>query len=139
MNGHSLSEDERQMLHDMTNKGEIKARKRKRAQILLKVDEGFSDPQIMAALGVSRPTVERVRNRFVEGGLERALNEAPRSGQKRKLDGQAEAHLVAMACSDAPEGYDHRSLRLLADKLVELRMVESICHETVRKTLKKTV
>ncbi len=134
-----LNEEERQMLKEMTSKGEIKARKMKRAQLLLKADEGMSDPEIMTALGVSRPMVERVRKRFVEGGLGRALNDAPRPGQKRKLDGRAEAHLVAMACSDAPEGHDHWSLRLLAGRLVELGVVESICHETVRQTLKKTI
>lgn len=134
-----LNEEERQMLKEMTSKGEIKARKMRRAQLLLKADEGMSDPEIMTALGVSRPMVERVRKRFVEGGLGRALNDAPRPGQKRKLDGRAEAHLVAMACSDAPEGHDHWSLRLLAGRLVELGVVESICHETVRQTLKKTI
>jgi len=134
-----LNEEESQMLKEMTSKGEIKARKMRRAQLLLKADEGMSDPEIMAALGVSRPMVERVRKRFVEGGLDRALNDAPRPGQKRKLDGRAEAHLVALACSDAPEGHDHWSLRLLAGRLVELGVVESICHETVRQTLKKTI
>lgn len=135
----NLNEEESQMLKEMTSKGEIKARKMKRAQLLLKADEGMSDPEIMAALGVSRPMVERVRKRFVEGGLDRALNDAPRPGQKRKLDGRAEAHLVALACSDAPEGHDHWSLRLLAGRLVELSVVESISHETVRQTLKKTI
>jgi len=109
----------------------------KRAMILLKADEGMTDPQIMAALNVSRPTVERIRKRFVEGGLEKALNEDPRPGQKRKLDGRGEAHLVATACSDPPAGHDHWTLRLLAGKLVELSVVDSISHETVRRTLKK--
>ena len=110
----------------------------KRALILLKADEGLSDPQIMDAVNVSRPTVERIRKRFVEGGLERALNEDPRPGQRRKLDGRAEAQLIAVACSRAPEGHDHWTLRLLADKLVQLEVVESISYETVRRTLKKT-
>jgi len=86
--------------------------------ILLKANEGLSDPQIMAAVGVSRPTVERIRKRYVEGGLEKALNEDPRPGQKRKLDGRGEAFLIATACSEAPEGHDHWALRLLADRLV---------------------
>jgi transposase len=124
-------------LIDLTRKGEIKARKFKRAMILLKADERFTDPQIMAALNVSRPCIERLRKRFVEGGLERALNEDPRPGQKRKLDGRAEAQLVATACSTAPEGHEHWTMRLLAGKLVELGIVESISHETVRLTLKK--
>ena len=133
----NLSDEERQALIDLTRKGELKARKFKRAMILLKANEGLSDPQIMAALNVSRPCVERLRKRFVEGGLERSLNEDPRPGQKRKLDGRAEAQLVATACSNAPEGHEHWTMRLLAGKLVELGIVESISHETVRLTLKK--
>jgi len=133
----NLSDEERQALIDLTRKGELKARKFKRAMILLKANEGLSDPQIMAALNVSRPCVERLRKRFVEGGLERGLNEDPRPGQKRKLDGRAEAQLVATACSNAPEGHEHWTMRLLAGKLVELGIVERISHETVRLTLKK--
>ncbi len=132
-----LGREERQTLLALTRKGEIKARMMKRAMILLKADEGMTDPQIMAALNVSRPTVERIRKRFVEGGLEKALNEDPRPGQKRKLDGRGEAHLVVIACSDPPAGHDHWTLRLLAGKLVELSVVDSISHETVRRTLKK--
>lgn len=134
----SLDEDERQELEDLTRKGEIKARKMKRAMILLKADEGLTDPEIMAAVDVSRPTVERIRKRFVEGGLDKALNEDPRPGQKRKLDGRGEAILIATACSEAPEGHNHWTLRLLGGKLVELGVVKSISHETVRQTLKKT-
>ncbi len=134
----NLSDEERQELLELTRKGELKARKMKRALILLKADEGLSDPQIMAAINVSRPTVERIRKRFVEGGLERALNEDPRPGQRRKLDGRGEAQLIAVACSQAPDGHAHWTLRLLADKLVQLEVVESISHETVRRTLKKT-
>jgi transposase len=106
--------------------------------ILLKADEGLSDPQIMAALNVSRPCVERIRKRFVIDGLERALNEDPRPGQRRKLDGRAEATLIATACSDAPEGHVRWTLRLLAGKLVQLQVVDAVSHETVRRTLKKT-
>jgi len=135
----NLNDEERQSLKDLTCKGEIKARKFKRAMVLLKADEGFTDPQIMASLNVSRPCVERLRKRFVEGGLERGLNEDPRPGQKRKLDGRAEAQLIATACSTAPEGHEHWTMRLLAGKLVELGIVESISHETVRLTLKKTM
>jgi len=134
----SLSNEEREILLEMTRKGEIKARKMKRAMILLKADEGMTDPQVMAALNTSRPTVERIRKRFVTGGLEKALNEDPRPGQKRKLDGRGEARLIAISCSDAPAGHDHWALRLLADRLVELGVVESISHECVRQTLKKT-
>ena len=134
----NLADEERQTLLEMTRKGRINARKLKRAMILLKADEGLTDQQVMAALNVSRPCVERVRKRFVSDGLERALNEDPRPGQKRKLDGRAEATLIATACSDAPEGHAHWSLRLLAGKLVQLQVVDAISHETVRRTLKKT-
>lgn len=134
----NLSNAERQTLAEMTRKGIIKARQFKRAMILLKANEGLSDPQIMAAMTVSRPTVERIRKRFVEGGLERALHEDPRPGQMRKLDGRGEAVLIAEACGPAPEGHETWTLRLLAGRLVELSVVESISHETVRRTLKKT-
>ena len=134
----NLSEDDRATLQEMTRKGSLKARQFKRAMILLKADEGLSDPQIMAALNVSRPCVERIRKRFVVDGMERAMNEDPRPGQKRKLDGRAEATLVATACTDAPDGHAHWSLRLLAGKLVQLGVVEAVSYETVRRTLKKT-
>jgi transposase len=134
----TLKKEESAQLREMTCKGELKARKFKRAMILLKANEGLSDPQIMAAVNVSRPTVERIRKRYVLGGLEKALNEDPRPGQKRKLDGREEAQLIAIACTQPPAGHDHWTMRLLADKLVELEIVESISHETVRQTLKKT-
>jgi transposase len=134
----NLSDTDREMLEQITHKGTLKARKFKRAMILLKADEGLSDPQIMATLNVSRPCVERIRKRFVADGIERALNEDPRPGQRRKLDGRAEATLIATACSEAPEGHVRWTLRLLAGKLVQLQVVEAISHETVRRTLKKT-
>lgn len=132
-----LEPNEREQLLEMTRKGELGARKMKRAQILLKADEGWKDDDIIKALNTSRSTVERTRKRLVEGGLDKALNEDPRPGQRTKLDGKAEAHLVALACSDAPGGREHWPLRLLADKLVELGIVASISHETVRQKLKK--
>jgi transposase len=132
-----LESAERSQLLDLTSKGTIGARKMKRAQILLKADEGWKDADIIKALHTSRSTVERTRKRFVEGGLDKALNEDPRPGQRVKLAGNAEAHLVALTCSDAPGGRDHWPLRLLADKLAELGVVESISYETVRQALKK--
>jgi transposase len=122
----------------MTRKGKIKVRQMKRAMILLKANEGYPDSKIMAALDVSRPCVERIRKRFVLGGLEKALNEDPRPGQRRKLDGRAEATLIATACSQAPDGHEHWTLRLLAGKMVELEVVDSVSYETIRRTLKKT-
>jgi len=133
-----LNDEEHKSLLEMTRKGKIKARQMKRAMILLKANEGLSDPQIMSALGVSRPCVERIRKRFVLGGLQKALNEDPRPGQKRKLDGRGEATLIATACSEVPEGHEHWTLRLLAGKMVELDVVDSISYETIRRTLKKT-
>jgi transposase len=133
-----LKDEEHQSLLEMTRKGKIRARQMKRAMILLKANEGLSDPQIMAALNVSRPCVERIRKRFVLGGMEKALNEDPRPGQRRKLDGRAEATLIATACSQVPEGHEHWTLRLLAGKMVELSVVDAISYETVRRTLKKT-
>jgi transposase len=98
----------------------------------------MSDEKIAAALHVHRVTVERIRRRFVEGGLEQALNEQPRLGGRPKLDDKQEAMLVALACSQAPEGRSRWTLQLLADRLVELDVVDAISDETVRRTLKKT-
>jgi len=132
-----LSEAEQHYLEDLTRKGQLPARKMKRAQILLKASEGWNDQAIMEALNTSHSTVERTRQRFVEGGVEKALTEDPRPGQRLKLDEKAEAHLIALACSDAPGGRDHWTLRLLADKIVELGYVESISYETIRQYLEK--
>ena len=133
----NLNEAEQRYLEDLTRKGQLAVRKMKRAQILLQANAGWNDQAIMEALHTSHSTVERTRQRFVEGGLEKALNEDPRPGQRLKLDEKAEAHLIAIACSDAPGGRDHWTLRLLADKLVELGYVESISHETIRQYLEK--
>ena len=134
-----LSEEERTELLTLTSKGTLRARKMKRAQILLKADEGLTDGAIMAALGVSRPTVERVRQRFVEGNLPRALNDNPHAGAKRKLTGREEARLIAEACTTPPAGHARWTLRLLAGRMVELKVVDCLSHETVRRTLKKTI
>jgi transposase len=134
----NLEPAEREQLLALTRKGKIGARIMKRAQILLKVDEGWRDQDVISAFDTSRSTVERTRKRFVEGGLDKALYEDPRPGQRLKLDGKAQAHLVALACSEAPGGREHWPLRLLADKLVALEVVESISHEAVRQALKKT-
>lgn len=132
-----LSTEERAELEALTRKGKISARTMKRAQILLKAAAGWCDEEIMRAVETSRSTVERTRRRFVEGGLERALNEDKRPGQSRKLDGRGEAQLIALVCSERPDTQGRWSMRLLADKLVELGIVDSVSHETVRQTLKK--
>ena len=133
-----LTEDERAHLKDVGHKGQSSAREVKRALALLKADEGISDPKISEALSISVPTVARLRKRFVVEGMENALSERPRRGRSRKLSGKQEARLVAVACSDAPEGYTHWTLRLLTGKIVELGYSESISPETVRQILKKT-
>jgi len=133
----NLTPEERNHLLDMVNKGTLSARKMKRAQILLKADEGWTDQGIMEALNTSHSTVERTRKRFVEGNLDKALNEDPRPGSRSKIDGRVEAHLIALSCSDAPDGHEKWSLRMLADKVVELGLLESVSHETIRTCLKK--
>lgn len=132
-----LTNEEREQAIELTRKGKVSTRKVTRARILLKAEEGWADKQIVAALNISLSTVERTRKRFVEGGLQKALNDDPRPGAKRKLDGRGEAYLIAITCSEPPEEHDHWALRVLADRLVELQVVDSISHEAVRQTLKK--
>lgn len=134
----TLTADERTTLLDLIKKGTLSARKLTRAHILLRADEGAADEAIAAALHIHRTTVERTRQRFVEGNLEGALSERPRPGGKRKLDAKQEARLIATACSAAPEGQKRWTLQLLADELVALDVVDTISDETVRRTLKKT-
>ena len=133
-----LSPAERAELLALTSKGTVRARQMKRAQILLQAADGATDVVIVAALKVSRPCVERVRKRFVAGGLPRALNEDPRPGQKSKLTGPQQARVIAEACSAPPSGHAHWTLRLLADRVVTLGLAGKISHETVRQVLKKT-
>lgn len=132
-----LTEEERTKLEALTTKGSAKARRIKRALILLAADEGDTDEAITAKLRVGTSTVERVRKRFVLESLEAALSEQQRPGKPRLLDGRQEAHVIALACSDPPAGRARWTLQLLADRLVELDIVESICDETVRRTLKR--
>lgn len=132
-----LSEEEKTDLKSLTKKGKTSARKLKRAHVLLLANQGETDKQIAKALGVGTSTVERIRKRFVQGGLEDALNERPRPGGERKLDGKQEAYLLALASSDPPEGKKRWTMQLLADRLVELEVVDSLSDETVRRTLKR--
>jgi transposase len=138
-----LTDEERNHLEELVRKGKAHARKLLYARILLKADENgpapWTDERIADALEVSVATVARERRRFCEEGLEVALlPKKPGRPRRRILDGRAEAHLIALACSNAPEGRDHWPLRLLADRMVELGYVESLSYETVRRTLKKT-
>jgi transposase len=140
----TLTADERSSLQALIAKGKAAAQKRLHAQILLKADvgpegDGWKDRQIMEAFDVGRSTVERVRQRLVEEGLEAALTRKPQQNRvPRKIDGTAEAHLIAAACGKPPEGRKRWTLQLLADRLVVLELVEAVSYETVRRTLKKT-
>jgi transposase len=141
-----LTEDERRHLYGLISAGSAPARMLNRARILLKADEGkhvegkpLIDREIAPMLETSTATVQRVRERFCRQGLDAALERsAPDRLYERSFDGRAEARLIALACTEAPEGRERWSLRLLADKAVELGIVEEVSHETVRKTLKKT-
>jgi len=132
-----LSTEERATLDHMLRSGKTGARKLTRARILLRAADGLHDDAIATALDVGTATVARTRQRFVETGLG-ALDEAPRPGAQRKLTGKQAAYLIAVACTPAPEGQARWTLRLLADKVVELGFVPSIARETVRQVLKKT-
>jgi transposase len=132
-----LTPGERTTLEQLLQRGKSSARKLTRARILLQADDGLTDEGIATALEVGVATVERTRQRFVEANLE-ALNEHPRPGGQRKLNGKQEAHLIAVACTPAPGGQARWTLQLLAERVVELGFVESIARETVRQVLKKT-
>lgn len=138
-----LTDEERAELTAIVNKGKGAARRITRARILLlayenRSDGGLKDANIVKALGVHQRTVERIREKCVELGIEAALNHArPQKKKEKILDGEAEARLVQLACSEAPNGHERWSLRLLADKLIELEIVEKVSREIVRTTLKK--
>ena len=140
----ALTDEERQTLHEMLSRGTAAARKLTHARILLKADASpggprWNDEAIAEALEIGRATVERVRKALVEEGLEGALERRkPRRHYRRKLDGDGEAHLIALACQEPPEGRSHWTLQLLADRMVELEYVDEISYQTVRRTLKKT-
>ena len=133
-----LSEEQRGDLQSLVRKGKSSARRITRARILLLAAENRSDDEVAAALHTSRSTVERIRRRFVEQGLEAALSERPRPGAVPKLDERGQATLIALACSDPPQGRASWTMQLLADALVVRRVVPSISDEAVRRTLKKT-
>jgi transposase len=136
----TLTDAERQHLEQLLTKGKAAARTLRHAQALLKADQpvGWTDADIADAFALSVRTVERLRQRFIEDGFDAALKPQPVPRLPRKVDGTVEAHLVALACSDPPAGRQRWTLRLLADRLVELALVASISHEGVRQVLKKT-
>jgi transposase len=132
-----LTEDEKAGLEALLRKGKSAARKQARARVLLKAAEGWRDEETARALGVSTAMVARTRQRCVEEGVEAALRDRPRPGHKPKLTERQAAHIIAIACSDAPAGHDHWTLRLLAGRVVELEYAESCSHEAIRQLLKK--
>jgi len=138
-----LTSEERKQLQQLVKKGKVAGYKIRHAQMLLKAEQGNKDPgwpdaQIAEVFAAHVTTVERLRKRFIEQGLEAALERNKRKNYAHKLDGDAEAHLIAIACSEPPAGRNEWSLRLLADRLVELSVVDSVSYMTVSRTLKKT-
>ena len=140
----TLEAEERDQLRQLLSKGKADVRRLKHAQILLAADESdgapaLADDLIASTVDVARATVERIRQRFVEEGLELSLSpyRTPNRIYRTKLDGRQEAHLIAMACSTPPQGRSRWTLSLLADQMVELKHVDSLSRETVRQTLKK--
>ena len=142
----SLSSEEKGQLRRVVRSGRSSAQAITRARILLKADEGWTAAQVAGALDISERTVIRTRKRYAEAGLAGTLHRRNQVHRYRKVDERVEAHpvsgtgqaLIALACSPAPDGHDHWELRLLADRMVELGVVESLSHETVRQHLKKT-
>ena len=132
-----LSDDERRQLQQVIRGGTTRARLINRAQILLHAADGTADPEIATALHTSLSTVWRIRKRFIEDGLEGALHDVVRPGGTRKLTGEQEAYVIALACSTPPEGRTDWTMQLLADQVVTLGLVETISDETIRRTLKR--
>ena len=133
----SLKEEEREELKQYLRKGKSSARSLTRARILLLADEGLDDEKIAGALKVSKSTISRIRTRYCESGLDFALYEKARSGAPPKIDGRIEAQLTLLACSEPPDGRSRWTVRLLADRLVEMDVVDSISHMSVQRLLKK--
>ena len=131
-----LTEEQRSALRDRFN-GPLTRRRRNRVQVLLRADAGDTDAEIADDLEVSPNTVANVRKRFAAGGLDAALTEQPRRGAPAKLDGKAEAVVIALACSPTPDGQARWTARMLASRLVELEVVESVSEDTVLRVLKK--
>ena len=138
-----LTEEERKELTQLVNKGKGQARRLRRARMLLMADEaqengGWKDADIAKALSAHVRTVERVRQKCVDLGIEAALNHTkPRRSRSKVLDGAAEAVLSQVACTEAPDGRQHWTIQMLRDKLIEMEVVESVGRETIRTTLKK--
>ena len=136
----NLTEDEQASLHDLVKRQRVSAVKRQRAMILLKANDGMTDEEIAEELGTGRATAERVRKRCVERGVAAAIERKPQENpsRPRKFDGASEARLAQIACSSPPEGRAHWTLSLLSDRLVELKVFDSISKSSVQRALKKT-
>lgn len=134
-----LTVEERSILQDIVKKGKSAARKIRRAQTLLLADEKKPDQEIASLLRCSELSIYHTRRAFCEHGLQQSLNEKKRSGRPEKLVGKSKAHLIALACSEPPEGHACWTMQLLADRCITLELTESISDETVRRTLKKTI
>lgn len=132
-----LNEQEREELRQYLRKGKSSARSLTRARILLLADDGLDDGAIAETLKSSKSTVSRIRTRYCEDGLDFALHEKSRSGAPSKIDGRIEAELTLLACSSPPDGRSKWTVRLLADKLIEMEIVDSISHMSVQRLLKK--
>ena len=132
-----LSEEERGQLESFMGRGKANARTIKRAQILLKSGEGWSLERIAETFGISQATVSNVRTRYHEGGVARVLHDKVQINRRRAMGGTEEAVLVALACSPVPDGHDHRTVRMLQGKLIELAVVEHVGYATVQRLLKK--
>lgn len=140
-----LNQEQRKQLEEVVKKGEAPARKIMHAQVLLKSDKGeggprWRDPQIQEAFGLGETVIKNIRKRYVENGLEDALErrKQPKRPEKQKIDGKQEAQIIATLCTERPEGQARWTLRALTDRIVELQIVEQVSHETVRTVLKKT-
>jgi transposase len=135
-----LTQQERNRLRQLVRSGRHSARRIRWAQALLKADAAWTDQKVSEAFDISIRTMQRIRQRFVQEGIEVALGARSRKPRphRRKLDGEKEARLIALACSQPPEGHTRWTLRMLADRMVELCYVDTVCHETVRRVLKKT-
>lgn len=133
----TLTDEERTTLETFVHRGKANARTITRARILLKSAEGWSTAELAAAFDVCEATVTNVRRRFADGGLEAVLHDKVQQHRRSALSGLQTAHLIAVACSPAPDGHDHWTVRLLADKAVELGFVEKISLETIQRLLKK--
>jgi transposase len=132
-----LTDEDRGYLNQFLRHGKASARSLARARILLMADEGYSNKEIVEILKISRPTVNQIRKRYCQEGLDSAINEKPRSGAPPKIDGTIEVQVTLLACSKPPEGKSTWTLKLLANKLVELEVVDSISTMTIHRILKK--